>query len=166
MSQLIVDAQEKTICGETFRVRMLDPLIAIELEVDILRLLGPAIGTVVASLLQAEDSSAALGQLMDGIKSTDGSLAAIGDSMDEDAKKAMGDLLGGGLERAIIGLVDRLDKAQLRQVIMLMQSVTEVKKGEKWPELSSVATVLFRGKLKMLHQWLAFAIRTQYRDFF
>jgi hypothetical protein len=166
MSQSVTDAQEKTIDGETFRVRMLDPLVALDLEVDILQTLGPAIGTLVAALLQAEDTKGAFNQLMDGIKGGDGkALEQLGEEMPVDAQAAVGDLIGEGLERAIVGLVDRLSKDKLREVVTIMTGVTEVKQGDKWPELSSIFVVFFRGKMKLLHKWLAFAIRAQYRDF-
>lgn len=175
MSQSYADAQESTFHDTTFRVRMLDPLDALDLEVDILKTLGPALASVVSGLLKSEDTGAALSQLMDGVQNSRGgdgdkevSLSALGESLDEEAQDALGDLLGDSIESAVGGLIDRLSKQQLREVVKKMESVTSVKSGDNWPELSSagVASKIFRGRLKLLHKWLAFAIRVQYRDFF
>lgn len=158
MSQM--DGITKAIDGEEFRVLMLDPLIANDLLVDIGKTLGPALGALLASILKAKDSKAAFSQLLDGVRGLPGM------EMDDDTQEAVSDLIGDGLERALVGLIDRIEKGKLRDVISIMESVTSVRKGNDWPQLGTLSTVLFRGRLKLMYKWLAFAIRVQYRDFF
>jgi len=148
MSQM--DGVTKTIGGETFKVMMLGPLEANDLLVDIGKTLGPALGALLAPLLGAKDTTAAFRQLLDGIQDGDGGLAG----------------LSGGIERAVTGLIDRIEKDQLREIISIMEGVTTVKKGSEWPALGAVSTILFRGKLKLMYQWLGFAIKVQFQDFF
>lgn len=147
MSQF--DAQTKTIDGEEFRVLMLDPLVANDLLVDILKTAGPALAALLAPVVKAPDSGAAFRDLLDG--SSGGETPAFD---------------GEGIERAIVGLVDRLEKPKLREVISTLEGVTSVRKGDGWPQLSTVAPMLFRGRLKLMYRWLAFALRVQYQDFF
>lgn len=153
MTQL--DGESKTIDGETYKILMLDPLVASDLLVDIAKVFGPALGVVGASLLKAENSKEALDQLLDGVKSEG-----------NDAEAATEELIGDSLEKALIGLIDRVEKSKLREIINIMTDVTSVQKGNDWPKLASIFSVHFRGKIKAMYQWLAFAIRVQYRDFF
>ena len=151
MTQSAVDAQ-KCIDGHTYVVRMLDPLTANDLLVDVSKVIGPALGAVGSSLLGSGDSKKALGELLDGLK--------------EGETPADGSALGDGVERAIVGLVDRLEKHKLREVIGILANVTAVEMSKGSPELSSIFDVHFRGRIKAMYQWLAFALRVQYQDFF
>lgn len=153
MSQM--DGETKTIDGEEFKVLMLDPLTANDLLVDITKVVGPAIASILASVLKSSNSQETLDQLLDGIKKKHNSDNEIPE-----------DLLGDNIERSIIGLIDKIDKDKLREIIKTMESVTSVRKGNNWPSLSSIFQILFRGKIKLMYRWLAFALRVQFQDFF
>ncbi len=142
-----MDGEEKTIDGVTFKVLMLDPLVANDLLVDLAKSLGPALGSIGSSVLQAEDSGNAIKALLDG-------------SVEDNA------LIGAGLEKGIISLIDRIEKHKMREIISTMMEVTTVQQADKWPRLGTVAPILFRGRLKLMYGWLAFAVRAQFKDFF
>lgn len=165
-----MDGVEKTIDGTTFKVLMLDPLVANDLLVDIGKTFGPALGAIAAALLQAKDTKAAWSQLMEGVKGPKEAgaddLGEFAEKLDPNSREVVKSLIGSGLERAVVSLIDRIEKHKLREIIQIMETVTTVQQGKDWPELRSVSTVLFRGRLKLMYQWLGFAIRTQYRDFF
>ena len=160
MSQ--TDGATKTIAGHTYKVLMLDPLIASDILVDLGKTLGPALGALGQSLLKSENTKEAFRQLMDGVKKGEEE-----GSLDNNAKGAIGDLLGDSLEGAMIGLVDRVEKHKLREIITTMAEVTsvELKPGE-WPGLPSIFTVHFRGRVGAMYKWLGFALRVQYGGFF
>ncbi len=143
------DGVTKVIGEHTYKVMMLDPFTASDLLVDLTEIFGPALGALGASVLKAKDSKAALKQLMDG-------------GGDPEDMKEMGD----NLERALVGLIDRISKAKQRQIMSTMARTTSVLKGDKWPGLEGIFVVHFQGKLKEMYLWLAFAIRTQFADFF
>ena len=143
------DLTEKTIGPDTYRIAMLDPMVAGDMLLDLTAVFGPALGSLGAAVLKAKDSKAALSQLMDG-------------KGDDQAK----DLLGDNLEGALTGLIERLDSAKQREFIATLSAVTSVKKGDKWPQLETVFTVHFRGRIKAMYQWLGFAVKAQFEDFF
>lgn len=146
MSQL--DGQTSTIDGHTYKVLYLDPLTASDLLQDIIKILAPAIGAVGGKMLSAEDTKKALGSLLDGKQPDQGS--------DFEAS----------LDKAIVGLIDRVSKDKFREMVEQLAKVTSVRQGEAWPELSSILTVHFRGRLKSLYKWFGFALKVQFADFF
>lgn len=143
------DLTQKTIGPDTYRTTMLDPLVAADLLLDLTGVFGPALGSLGAAVLKAKDSKMALSQLMDG-------------QGDDGAK----DLLGDNLEHALTGLIERLNPAKQREIINMLAAVTELQKGDKWPRLDSVFAVHFRGRIKAMYQWLGFAVKAQFEDFF
>lgn len=152
MSQ--IDGVTKTIGPDTYKIMMLDPLTSGDLLLDLTDIFGPALSAVGSALgssvLKSSDPKAAIKQLLDG----EGDGAGL-------------DVLGDNLERALVQLINKLDKAKQREIIGLLTSVTSVKKGEnEWPSLDSIFTVHFQGRIKAMYQWLVFAVRTQYGDFF
>ena len=148
------DFTARTIDGDTYRILMLDPMTAGDLLVDLIDIFGPSVSIVGSGILKAKDSKEVVAQLLDGINSNE-----------SDATDAIGDLVGDNLERAITGLIERMDKAKLREIIRLMCSVTSVQKGEKWPELATVFDIHFRGRIFTMYKWLAAAVRIQYGNF-
>jgi len=154
MSQDPMDAAEETIGPDSYKVLMLEPLAFADLLVDLTDVFGPALGAVGGVLVKAGDTKEAFSQLLDGIKSGDGA-----DNISPDA-------FGDSLERAITGIIDRMEKHKLRAMIELMRGMTSVQKGENWPKLESIFAIHFRGRPKAMFQWLAFALKAQFRDFF
>lgn len=146
---------EKSIGDDTYRVLMLDPMTSGDLLVDLVSLLGPSLSIVGSGILKAKNSKEVIKQLMDGLAKPD----------DGDSKAAIGDLIGDNLERAIAGLIDRMEKPKLREIINLMKGVTSVKKGDKWPELESIFDAHFRGRVFEMYKWVAMAVRVQYGNF-
>jgi hypothetical protein len=102
---------------------------------------------------------------MDGVKSGGESLEDIGEALPDESQGAMAKLIGDGIEGAVVGLVDRLSKAKNREVIAIMQEVTDIKVGDKWIPLKAAFNSTFTGKIKRIHGWLAFAIKVQFQDF-
>jgi hypothetical protein len=137
MSQL--DHKEKSIDGVNYRVRMLDPLTANDILVDLLKVVGPSLGAVASGAMKDKDG---VEKLLDGLGED-----AVGSE---------------SLERAIVSLVDRMQKPQLRDLINTLSGVTEVQVGGNWPALPEIFAVHFRGKLWAMYRWLGFALWAQY----
>jgi hypothetical protein len=139
------DAKEVVVEGETYRFRMLDPLTASDMLVDLSKVLGPVIAEVGGGLLG--DNADGLAGLMEGIKGGDVEL-------------------GGGVTRGIRELFDRLEKDKLREMIKTLSGTCEVKNGDKWPELESIFPRHFQGRIGHMYQWLYAALGVQFADFF
>ncbi len=123
---------------------------ASDLLLDLSAIFGPSLSIVGSGLLKSGDSKQALQQLLDGVGGAESS-----------------DLLGENLEKAILSLIDRLSKEKQREVIGILAGVTSVQQeDDAWPSLESIFTVHFRGRLKAMYQWLAFALQVQFKDFF
>ena len=164
------DGETRELGGEVFQVRMLDPLTANELLIDLTKTLGPAFAPVISGIVRSPDSAQALSELLDGLDESEEknddteSTGRVTEPLTAivRAKTAVGD----GLERGIEKLVDRLEKEKLREIIDLLANVSCIKKGNDWPSLKTVFPVVFQGRIKLMYQWLFFAIRVQYMDFF
>ena len=143
------DFQQKEIEGFTYKVMMLDPLVASDLLADLGFVLAPAIGALGGVLVKEKGDG--LGKLLDG----------TAEESDEDSN------IDDAVEKAVIGLFGRFSKAKQRELISILQKVTIVVLPDgKEPRLQDIFTVHFRGRLKSLYLWLAFALKVQYQDFF
>jgi len=90
-----------------------------------------------------------------------GALAAA-ESDDDDADPDL-------VNQAIGGLFQRITKPTMRSIIDTLAKATEVRTDattEKAPRLSSILAVHFRGQLGAMYQWLWFALKVQFGDFF
>lgn len=143
------DHETVTIDGIDYRIRFLDPLTASDIATDLCKLLAPVFGALGGNVLSEGNSKEALKSLLDGKKDNDDSQGT-----------------SESIEKAIVGLLDRLSKEQVRYLIDAMANVTEVKQGDSWPELSSIFTIHFRGRVGSMYKWLAAAVRIQFKDFF
>lgn len=142
MSQ--VDYKEKTIGAHTFRVRMLEPFEANDVFMDLVQIMAPGLGSSVAAVAEAD-------------KGEISKLAETGEGAAAFAK---------GVKEGLVGVLERLNKAQVRALIKTMQKVTEVQVGDLWPELNDGQLRLcFQGKLTDLYAWLFFCIEVQFGDF-
>jgi hypothetical protein len=136
------DAKTVTIDGHTYKVYMLDPLTATDLLADISSIVVPSL--------------AALGGKVspDELKEV---LASDADAPD----------LGGAYERAAVLFFQRFDKTVQRAVISKLATVTAVVlEPNKEPMLDSILAVHFKGRIGALYQWLFFALKVQFGDFF
>ena len=77
-----------------------------------------------------------------------------------------GKQFGDALEKAVVEFFARLDKVKQREFISLLSDVTYVMHGGKEVKLSSVLTMHFRGRIGSLYQWLGWALKVQFSDFF
>ncbi len=145
MSQ--IDTQEKTIGVDTYKITMLDPEVARRLLLDLGKIFGPSLSVMVSSVVNAKDSKKALNQLMDGVDSE-----GVGIS-------------GEKMERAMLEFFNRADADKQDEIVDILSRVTSVKKGENWPQLDSVYSVHFRGRVAAQYKWLAFALQAQYGNF-
>lgn len=145
MSQL--DPHTKTIDGDTYKVLMLDPMVSADLLLDLSTIFGPSLSIMGSGLLKARNSKEALQQLMEGVGGTE-------------------DLVGMNLEKAISSLIERLSKEKQREIVGVLSGVTSVQKDDAWPSLESIFSIHFRGRLKAMYKWLAFALQVQFKDFF
>jgi hypothetical protein len=145
MSQ--VDYEVKEIDGYTYKVLMLDPLLATDLLTDLCQLLAPALG--------------ALGGVL--VKERGDVLQKALDGFDADEKTN----IDVAFERAVLGFFGRLDKAKQREWIAMLTKVTMlVLPDGKEPMLSPIFLKHFQGRVFAMYKWLAFALKVQYRDFF
>lgn len=144
MSQL--DYKEKEIDGFTYRVSMLDPLVAGDLTVDVGNILAPVLAPVLSKIVTAENSGQAYDDLLDG--------------------KDVDDALSEKIEAGIIQFFKSVTKPKLREIMMLMAKKTSFNDGsDAWPELEHHFNSHFRGRVGSMYKWLAFAIRAQVHDF-
>jgi hypothetical protein len=132
------ETQERTIDDITYRVRQLPVKEAENVLIDLLKLLGPS-------------AAASVGEM-----DLSGGLAAFGDKP----------LSAGVLVSGIRELADRLDKETYHRVCDTLAKVTDVQRGDKWPQLSGIADELWRGRIQHKWKWLKFALEVQYADFF
>jgi hypothetical protein len=70
------------------------------------------------------------------------------------------------LDRAISGLFQRIEKTELRRIINLLSTVTQVRIGDKTPFLETILAEHFRGQVGKMYEWLGFALKVQLGDFF
>lgn len=161
------DGTIKTVGEDTYQIRMLDPQSAADLLMDLMDVFAPALANIGGDLLRQKDTGQLLRQLKGALQQDEQAPAEDGglDLLSEAASN-----LADGLEKAIDNLVQRLDKAKLRQTIAMMRTVTAVRKdgpkGEAWPELDRVFDAHFRGRPKAMFAWLYAALAVQFQDFF
>lgn len=148
-----MDGETTTIGQHTYRVRHIDPLTATDITVDLAKLFGPVFAAVGGTMLAAPDTKKQLKSLLDGEKPE-----APEGGEDPGTAKA--------IERALTGLFNNLTKDQVRYLINVMMPVTEVKKGDNWPQLETIFDVHFRGDPAGVFKWLAFAMRVNFKGFF
>lgn len=141
------DFQTTEIDGTTYKVYMLDPLAASDLLADIGHVLAPALGALGGAL--ASEKGDGLKKLLDGL---------------EEGEETH---LDSAIERAVIGFFDRFSKPKQRELIATLAKVTSVVMPDgKEPQLDSIFTVHFRGRLRAMYLWIGFAIKVQFQDFF
>ena len=141
------DAETKIIQGHTYKVLPLDPLIASDLAWDVLNTLSPILGALGGQALTEKGD--VIEKLFEGA--------------DDDSTP---NGFGPAFERALVGLFKNFTKETQRQMIATLLKVSFLCEGEKEARLDSVYSVHFRGHLSAQYQWLAFAMKVQFGDFF
>ena len=131
-------SQSKEIGGQHYTVMMLDPLLAEDLLVTVVNVIGPSLGIAA------------------GVVATD---SAGGTPMDNRATPA-------AVEGAISSFCHQVTKERMREVIALLTPVATVEINGKTPALDNIFSEHFRGRLGKLNEWLVFAIKVQLGDFF
>jgi hypothetical protein len=145
MSQ--ADFEVKTIDGHLYKVYKMDPFEATDLLADIGQILAPSLGALGGFL--AKETGDALSKVFEGFEA------------DEDTN------IDHAIERAVVGFFKQFDKAKQREFIAALSKVTVVQVAEgKEPNLKDVFSSHFRGRIKSLYQWLGFALKVQFSDFF
>lgn len=140
------DEQTGTIDGDTYRVLMLDPLVATDMLADLGKILGPSMAAMAAGLGKGGQDQ--ISAVIEG---------------GNDASEAFGP----GLERAIAGFFERVSKEKQREFINTLAAVTfVVKDNGEAPALKAIFAVHFRGRIGALYKWLGFALRVNFQDFF
>ena len=138
--------------GFKYRIYMLDPLIAADIIADLGFILAPVIGSIGG--VAAKERGDLLGNLMDGV--------GMGD--DGDISESSIDT---AIEKAVIGFFGRMSKAKQRELFALLIPVTMIVNPDgSEPKLSASFTNHFRGRTKSMYLWFAFAMRSQFTDFF
>jgi hypothetical protein len=141
------DHETKEIDGYTYKVLMLDPLVATDLLADLGQVLAPTLGALGGIL--AKEKGDTLSKLFDGFEPEE--------QTNIDA----------AVEKAVVGFFQRFDKAKQREFIATLARVTVVVMPDgKEPRLQDVFAIHFKGRLKALYLWFAFALKTQFQDFF
>lgn len=145
MSQL--DAETKEIDGHTYKVLMLDPLVATDLLADIGQVLAPSLGALGGIL--AKEKGDTLSKVFDGFEP------------EEQTN------IDSAVEKAVVGFFQKFTKEKQRELIGVLAKVTVIVMPDgKEPRLQDVMQIHFRGRLKTLYKWLAFALKVQFQDFF
>lgn len=151
---------EKVIGGFSFRVYMMPPMEAHRALLRLLKMAGPTLGPILT----------AQGTISDIIAAARAQAAGL---VDEATAKPEGDM--GWVDVVIRRLSEELSDEFFDLLIPLLRKATDVtdlrregKLFEDGRNLSDQATfdVLFAGKLSVMYQWLWFAWRAQYQDFF
>ena len=140
-------ATSEDIDGFRYRVLMLDPLLAADIIADLGYVLAPVLGSIGGAF--AVEKGDLLEKAMEGFDDGEGS------SIDS------------AIERAVMGFFDRFSKEKQREIINIMarQTMVVMPDGNE-PALKDIFSTHFRGRLKSLYRWLAFAMKTQFSDFF
>lgn len=128
-------SESKEIQGHMFTVAKLPPLDAQDVMIDIGQALAPALGKAAAGAAQA-------------LKSDGESILDINIS-DPKIADAIGALIGG------------IGKAKMRELVNTMASVTKV---DDLP-LTTQMSVIFRGNLPLMYQWLWFSLAANFGNF-
>lgn len=131
------ESQEHKIGEYAFRVHQLPPDQAEELFLDLVKQVGPSIAAFLSE--------------------------ANGDSLKGLLQKSVG---SPAFLAMIRELVDRLDKTTYRQMCDVLAEVSQVQMGKAWPQLKTVESEIFRGRIMLRFKWLALALKVQYAGFF
>lgn len=135
------EAQAKQIKEWTYTVHQLPPKKALDLLMDLAKMVGPAFGMIVSDV---------------------GNLKGVLD-------KDIGDIKTAFLGEAVKVLFSGLDKATVMRSIETLAEVTSVttEGGQgAGANLKTIFDAHFQGNLGALMQWLPFALQVQYDDFF
>lgn len=139
--------------GFQYRVFYLDPEIAADIIADIGFILAPVIGSLGG--VAAKERGDLIGNIMDGV--------GIGD----DDEEGSGSSIDSAIERAVIGFFGRMTKAKQRELFGLMKPMTRIINPDgSEPKLEPNFSMHFRGRPKAMYLWFAFAMRTNFKDFF
>jgi len=134
---------------------MLDPLTAADVLADLGFILAPVAGSIGGVL--TKERGASLGSLLDGVKGEGEEGAGLGEGSSIDV----------AFEKAVLGFFERFSKEKQREIIALMSKQTTVLMSDgKEPQLPTIFSMHFRGRLKSMYRWLVFAMRVQFKDFF
>lgn len=139
------DTKVDTIDGDTYKVYMLDPLVASDLVADIGAIIIPSLAAISGNVSGDKDQ-----------------LAEVLGNPEAPAPDA-----GNGYERAAVLFFQRFNKEKQREVIGILAKVTcLVLSDGKEPKLDSLFTIHFRGRIGAMYKWLGFALKVQFGDFF
>ncbi len=128
----------ETIEDTTYGVYMLDPLVANDMLVDIIKTIGPSVGAILGSLGEADSKDDALNTKISS------------ESM----------------QAAFVEFSTRVSKIQLRETMNVLARKTEVQVGDTAKMLDSVFADHFRGRIGLMYRWFYFALKVQFADFF
>ncbi len=143
--------------GFKYRVMMLDPLIAADILADLGYLLAPVAGSIGGVFIKEKDAS--LGSILDGVGDDGGD--------DEEAGLSPDSSIDVAIEKAILGFFERFSKQKQRELMGTMSKQTFVIQPDgNEPRLPKIFSDHFRGRIKPMYQWFAFAMKVQFRDFF
>jgi len=127
---------------------MLDPLTAADILADLGYILAPVMGSLTGAFAKGKED-------------------LMSKAMEGGFEDGEGDALSDSLERAILGFFDRITKEKQRELFSVMAKQTYILLGDgKEPQLSQLFQEHFRGRISAMYRWFAFAMRTQFRDFF
>lgn len=136
----------ETIGEHTYTVRRLDPFIANDILVDVLKLIGPALGAFGQAAVESKDI---IGAVLDGPEAGE--------------DPTIGEKIAGALEK----LAASLDKQTMRAVMAEFGKVSSVTYSDgRSPTLSGGGfTLHFKEHFGEMYPWLLFCFKAQYADF-
>lgn len=147
MSQLTTASKEIGDKGYVYTVGKLDPFVATDLLVDLMKMFGPAVGAFGSGIVTTKD---AVDKLLDGVP----------EGVDDDGFMR-------NLEKGFSELAKGLDKTIMRTAIVEFGKVTSVQvTPERAPQLIGAALNLhFRENFDDMYPWLFFCFGHQYTVF-
>ena len=126
---------------------MLDPLAAADILADIGYLLAPVVGPLGGVV--AKEKGDVISKAMEGFD------------------EGEGEGLGDALDKAFRGFFDRMTKEKQRELMKTMAKMSMVVMDDgKEPPLSPIFNSHFKGRVMAMYQWVFFALKTQFSDFF
>lgn len=131
MSQM--DGTSEVIDGQTYTIYMLPPMTSHDLLLDVVKMIGPALGPVFDVLFS--------------------------DAVKQGKKEILEQQVGTDFfSKAASALFSGLDKGTVRNVIEKMIEVSQV----DGKPLKGIFDIHFRGRIDVMYQWLIFAMKVQW----
>lgn len=157
MSQLLQDAQETEIDGFKFRMSAMDPFTSDALLMDVLKMVGPALGHVLDQIKMGKGDEVSEDEQKDATQQSFDLLSKASGILDAE-------ISDGFIGKAATSLFSGLNNATLKRVTDAFMADTEVctDGSDKYTPLAKTASVVFRGRIMMLQRFRVWGAMVQW----